>query len=68
MSKAHAAIVRHFFDTLPRTDEDYEAPSPPATTTPPSPPQPPPPEPTLCSICLEQMDWIQDTVVESKVR
>ena len=68
MRQAHAAIVRHYFDTLPRTDDNYEAPSPLRTTTLPSPPPPPPPEPTLCSICLESMDWAQDTVVESEVR
>ena len=68
MARFDAVRVRRYFDNLPRTDEDYKAPSPPATTTPPSPPPPPPPEPTLCSICLESMDWAQDTVIESEVR
>ena len=44
--KTHAAIVRHYFDTLPRTDEEYEAPSPLPTTTLPS-LSPPPPTPRL---------------------
>ena len=65
MVRLDAVRVRRYFDTLPRTDEEYEAPSPLPTTLP-SPSPPPATEPP--HICLEQMDWIQDTVVESKVR
>ena len=69
MRKAHAAIVRGYFDNLPRTDEDYEAPSLPSL--------PPPPPSTFplslptqeifdCAICLQPMDFEAD-VAKSKV-
>ena len=61
MTALDAVRVRHYFDTLPRTDDQYEAPPFPATTTPPC-------RPTPCAICLEPMDWVKDTIVESKVR